>query len=108
MAELYENTEDGKKRLEQDFAIIKQIVQDFDKIRNNKKGVNKNNELINALYTKPLNSTYKNGIVPTSVELTEETMPFIVPKFSQKSTFLGFFDKLTRSLFLGHNVLNEI
>ena len=108
MAELYENTEDGKKRLEQDFEIIKKIVQDFDKIRDNKKGVNKDNELINALYTKPLNNTYKNGIVPTTVELSEETVPFIIPKFNQKSTFLGFFDKLTRSLFLGHNVLNEI
>lgn len=108
MAELYENTEDGKKRLEQDFEIIKKIVQDFDKIRDNKKGVNKDNELINALYTKPLNSTYKDGIVPTTVELSEETVPFIIPKFNQKSTFLGFFDKLTRSLLLGHNVLNEI
>ena len=108
MRELYENSEDAHAKLDQDFELIKQIVQDFDKIRETKKGVNKDNELINALYAKPLNSKYKEGIVPTTADITEATLPFIVTSFDQKSTFLGFFDKLTRSLLLGHNVLNEI
>lgn len=108
MKELYENSEDAHTRLDQDFELIKQVVQDFDKIRETKKGVNKDNELINALYTKPLNSGYRGGIVPTTANITEATLPFIITSFDQKSTFLGFFDKLTRSLLLGHNVLNEI